>query len=934
MLAGVALLAGSVRAQQAGPETEPSARRQTVGVTVFTNISRAEADQWISDGITETLAADLRATTGIEVVDCGPVSRATRGRTSLGVGVLEEVAALRRCRERGATWLIVGGYQRVGARLWITARLLDVATGGVQHTVRADGSVDELFVLQDQVVEAMGAELGSPRREPVTATVRRTPAPLDPSDRPSSPAPPVPAVSSPGPSAAPVATPVDGGVEASVVIDGPPAPPLPETIARDAAGRVMVRAVRLTEPLAIDGVLDEPVYRDVRPASGFIQVEPLLGEPATEQTNVWVFFDDDQIYVSARCWDSAPESEWVVNEMRRDHFNIGNGEVLNFLLDTFYDRRNGYLFNVNPIGGRFDGQLTNELFFNGDWNPIWEVRAGRFAQGWTMEAAIPFKSLRYRPGRSQVWGFNVQRNVRWKNEGSTLTPPAARGIQAMMQVSLAATLVGLEVPSGSRNLEIKPYAIGDLATDRTVSPPVANDVGGDAGLDVKYGITQNLVADLTVNTDFAQVEADEQQVNLTRFSLFFPEKREFFLESSGNFDFSGGNNILFFSRRIGLQGGRQVPIDVGGRLTGRVGPFSLGALNVQTDDEPVSGARATSFSVVRVKRDILRRSSIGALVTHRSVSTVSTGSNDAFGVDGTFAFFDHLRIETYLARTRTSGLSGDDASYRARLNYNGDRYGIIVDRHVVGDNFNPEVGFLPRDDFRANFALLRFSPRPQAIAAVRQLTFQASYNYLTDGTGRLETEVAQGFFGTGFENGDFFGVSAIREYEFLERPFPIAPGVTIPIGGYRFQSATVSYTLGTQRRLSGFVFVQHGGFFSGDRTNVGYNGRIEVTPQVSVEPGLSFNRVALPEGRFTTQLATTRAIYTVTPLMFVSALLQYNSSNDSFSTNVRLRWEYTPGSELFVVYNEERDTDPLVPDRFSELRNRAVIIKVNRLFRF
>ena len=456
------------------------------------------------------------------------------------------------------------------------------------------------------------------------------------------------------------------------------------------------------------------------------------------------------------------------------------------------------------------------------------------------------------------------------------------------------------------------------------------------GLDVKYGVTDGLVADLTVNTDFAQVEADEQQVNLTRFSLFFPEKREFFLENQGLFAFGGGGGntpILFHSRQIGLTRGREVPIRAGGRLTGRAGRFTLGVMNIQTDDAEAAGAKATNFSVMRVKRDILRRSSIGALFTGRSISALGNGSSQSYGLDGGFAFYDNLSINSYWARTHTRGLSGDDVSFRGQIDYNGDRYGLQLDRLVVGDDFNPEVGFLRRDDMERSFGSFRFSPRPQSIASVRKVSWTGHIDYITDRTDRLETREAQGQFGVEFSNSDQLTLAYTRSYDLLDQPFRIAPDVTIPTGGYSFQDVTASFALGQQRTLSGSMLVQHGTFFSGDKTTVGFSrGRVELTPQLSVEPSISLNWVDLPEGRFTTQLVTTRTTYTVTPLMFVSALLQYNSSNDSLSTNLRMRWEYRPGSELFVVYSEQRNT--LTPNRYPELANRGFVIKINRLLRF
>ncbi len=879
-------------------------------VAPFANISGAEADRWIGAGLVETLTSELPRAARLRVLRPASAPDAA--------GPAEDEAASRIAAGLGATWLVTGGYQRVDDQLRMTIRLLEVASGVVVYADTVDGALDELFVLQDRVVEMFAAELRTAvaTPPPATAVVQRTRASL----------------------AAPAS-----------IIDGPPPPVPPATIARDTAGRATLRAVRVTEPVRIDGALDERAYQDVPPVSGFIQVNPLEGEPATEQTEIWVLFDGDNLYVAGRCFDSAPESRWVANEMRRD--GSGLGEFVGIVLDTFYDRRNAVELVVNPLGGRMDGQITNERAWNGDWNPVWDVRAGRFAGGWTFEAEIPFKSLRYRPGQRQTWGFQVERLVAWKNEHSTLTPlPAAWGMMAAMQISQAATLVGLEVPDAGLNLEMKPYAIGEVGGARTGGRGLPSIATGDIGLDVKYGVTENLVTDFTVNTDFAQVEADEQQVNLTRFSLFFPEKREFFLENQGLFAFGGESSggqfagasntpILFYSRQIGLNQGREVPIDAGGRLTGRIGKFSVGALNIRTADAPAANAAATNFTVLSLRRDLLRRSSVGALFTGRSVSRTGVGSNEAYGVDSLFSFYDNLNISTYWAKTRTADRGNDDISYRAQLDYMGDRYGVQLERLIVGDDFNPEVGFLRRDDFARSFGSARFSPRPESIAAIRKVTWEGRFDYITDRTGVLETRQTQGLFGIELENSDRFQLTYTRNYEFLELPFPIAPGITIPVGGYDFADVEARYTLGRQRRVSGTVSVQHGDFYGGEKTtfNFGFGGffggtRIELTPQLSLEPTISLNRIALPQGRFTAQLLTTRAIYSLTPLMFVSALVQYNSSTDAVSTNLRLRWEYRPGSELFVVYNEQREA--LVPQRSPELQNRALIVKINRLFRF
>ncbi len=745
-------------------------------------------------------------------------------------------------------------------------------------------------------------------------------------------------------------------------VGGVPWPRPPDVVVRDEQGRVTVRAVRLVAGLQLDGLLDEPLYDCVRAIGDFIQLMPDEGAPATEKTEAWIAFDAESIYISARVWDSAPAADWVVNEMRRDTPQLRDNDGFWVVLDTFHDRRNGLGFYTNPLGALGDFEISNEGNPNSDWNPVWDVRTGRFAGGWTVEMEIPFKSLRYRPGPAQVWGVQLRRTIRRKNELVFLTPlPISAGRTGIFRISQAATLVGLEVPAEGGRLEIKPYGIAGLTTDLAATPPRRNAGEGAGGLDVKYGLTQNLTADLTYNTDFAQVEVDEQQVNLTRFSLFFPEKREFFLEAQGIFNFArgaadggrrntglrqvgGGNRraqnagnapTLFYSRRIGLEGGAVVPIVGGGRVTGKVGDFDVGALNIQTDDEQISGALPTNFTVVRIKRDILRRSSVGALVTSRSVSVAGDGSSHAYGADATFSFHDNVNFLGYLAKTSTPGRDGEDLSYQGQFVYAGDRYGLQAEHLVIEDNFVPEVGFLRRSNFRRSYATARFSPRPDAIEAVRQFRFEGSFDYiLTADTGYVETRQTQVAFLTEFESSDRLGVSAADNYELLVAPFEAGPGVTLPVGGYGFRDVELLYAPGAQRRLSGELRVLIGEYFNGSIRSLTFSrGRLEVTPELSVEPTISVNWIDTPHGAFRADLAVSRVTYTFTPRMFFSGLVQYNSSTNTVGNNLRLRWEYTPGSELFVVYTDERFADPFRPDRSYGLRSRGLVVKVNRLFR-
>jgi hypothetical protein len=725
-----------------------------------------------------------------------------------------------------------------------------------------------------------------------------------------------------------------GDDAAALIIDGPPPPVPPEVESRDGDERVTVRAVRIEQPIELDGQLDEPVYETVPAISNFVQQEPYEGQPATEATDVWIFFDDSHLYVTFRCWDSQPD-RIVANELRRDNANIFQGDSITIALDTFYDRRTGFFFQTNALGAVRDALIGGPGSTNYDWQTVWDVRSRRFDGGWTSEMAIPFKSLRYNEQRQQIWSMNVRRILRWKNETTYLTRvPASYGVGGIGVFASGATLVGIETPPSSRNIEIKPYGITQLTTDREADPPTRNDVGGDFGVDFKYGLTRSLILDLTYNTDFSQVEADEQQINLTRFSLLFAEKRDFFLEGSSIFDFGlGGGDapILFFSRQIGLSDGQPVAIRGGGRLTGRAGTYSVGLLNIQTGEEDSIGAEATNFSVVRVKRDVLRRSSVGAMATSRSISTIGDGSNQAAGLDAAFRFYDNVELGGYYARTWTPGVPGDEDSYQARFDYGADRYGLQFEHLKVGDAFNPEVGFLRRDDFRRNYVLGRFSPRPRSLPGIRRVSWEASLDRFDNGRGELESREMRGVFRVDLENGDSGSLTYADSYEVLSDPFRVAGRGLVPAGVYDFGETRASYRFGPQRRLVGSLSASRGGFFGGQRSEAAYDGRLEVTPRLSVEPRISFNWIDLPDGSFSTRLISTRATYTATPRMFVGALLQYNSSSNTFTANARFRWEYSPGSDLFVVFTEGRNT---ATGPLERLVNRGVAVKLTRLLRF
>ena len=723
---------------------------------------------------------------------------------------------------------------------------------------------------------------------------------------------------------------------------GPPAPAAGEAVSRDADGRVTVRAFRLAEPLTVDGVLDDPVYDQIPAADGFVQQEPNEGAPVSESTRVWVLYDADSLYIAAELQEDHPE-RLMANEMRRDKHNIAWGDSFSVILDTFYDRRNGFLFHTNALGALYDAQTTDERNTNSDWNTVWWVKTHLLEDRWTVEIRIPFRSLRYAAGGPQLWGINFQRLIKHRNEKVFFTPtPQAYNHNGLLRLSNAATLVGLEAPAGSRRMELKPYAIS--SQQHAPLNDTLNRWSGDVGADFKFGVTDGLTADVTWNTDFAQVEDDETQINLSRFSLFFPEKREFFLEGQGVFDFGGRQTrafgggggtdvpIPFFSRSIGISGGSAVPILGGARLHGRMGAYTMGLMNIQAGDVPGLDVDSTNFSAFRLKRDIFSRSNIGVIATHRNLSVDGAGSNSLYGVDGNFAPTNNIRINTFYMATSETGFEAGHraASYLGQFRYDTDRFDVSANRLYLGEDFNPGMGFVRRRDFTKNSGSLQFSPRPGGIRAIRQFEFKAQADNYQRPDGELETREYKFEARAVFESSDRLFLEHTRTEEHLLEGFTLSSEVEVPAGSYRFSRTGFRFRMGTHRALSGFLGYEFGDFFGGTRREVSYRGRAEVNQRFSVEPNLSLNWIQMPDGDVRAQVSRLRATYTVSPRSFLGALVQYNSAAQLFSANVRFRWEYTPGSDLFVVFSTNRDGD----DGLAGLTDRTLVVKFTRLFRF
>ncbi len=732
-------------------------------------------------------------------------------------------------------------------------------------------------------------------------------------------------------------------------------PTTPDTIARDVSGKATVRIARLPLPLQFDGRLDEPVYRDTKAFGDFVQQEPHAGQPATEKTEVWLFQDDDNVYVAVKLWETD-SSQRVMSDMRRDSFNLYNNDHIAVLFDTFNDHRNGFGFSSNAQGGIFDWQSTNEQP-SSNWNGLWEVRTAEFDGGWTVEFRIPFRSIRFKES-GDTWNINFRRMVRSKNEVSYLSPvPVSWGRRALNSLSSAGPMVGVETPTNLRNIDVKPYALGSNATNHRSTPPLSNDGAAEFGVDAKWGITQTIVTDLTYNTDFAQVEDDEAQVNLTRFSVLFPEKRDFFLEGQDVFNFAGtgsnqgggqgpqaiqggsgggGNNvtpIVFFSRRIGLQNNVVVPILGGARLLGRGGGYQVGALHMRSEAEPAAGALVTDFSVLRLNRDVLKRSRVGVIATRRGPQLGGGGENYAYGVDTQLNPLTELQINSFWSATAdsTGHASRAQQSYRGQFNWNADATGLQVDHLFVGEDFNPEIGFLRRRAFTRTYASSRYSPRPAASTGVRKFYYEASVDYLEDPGGHPESRELQGAFRMELNSSDQFAAEFSRQFESLTVAFPVTPGLVVPPGAYDFSQGKLLMTTSPQRPVSGTMILTRGGFYGGTLSEISWRGRVEFGPQFQVEPTISLNYFKTPWGDGDSNIISSRFTYTLTPRMFVSALAQYQSASDSISTNARFRWEYQPGSELFVVYSDGRNT---TGPGFPELDNRSLVVKVTKLFRF
>ncbi|MDH3732679.1 MAG: carbohydrate binding family 9 domain-containing protein [Gemmatimonadota bacterium] len=718
--------------------------------------------------------------------------------------------------------------------------------------------------------------------------------------------------------------------------------------------RAVAAAIGELAPPLLDGVLDDDAWLSAAIIDGFVQREPVEGRPVSERTEVRILYDDEALYVGAWNFLSDP-STIVFGETRRDA-SVDNTDAFLLILDTYLDRQNGFVFGTTPAGIEYDGQVTNEGQgagggaqrqqrgsgggFNLNWDGSWEVATSIDDDGWYAEIRIPFSTLRYPSGGPQRWGVNFARNIRDRNEQSVWTPIPRQF--NLYRVSLAGELTGFEAPS-KRVFTITPYVLGDVSREYSI-PGSSTEWDGAIGGDVKIGLNQSLTLDLTVNTDFAQVEVDDVQVNLTRFPLFFPEKRPFFLENAGTFAVGSPQAAeLFFSRRIGLSEGAEVPILGGARLTGKVGGMQVGFLNVQTRDlslfdeelgEDAEVEPNTNFGVVRLFQEFDNRTRVGGLFVSRINTDNSDDYNLTYGVDGRLGIGEALTLDAWVAGTQTPDVGGDEYGLNFGSRYETRDWRITAGYREISDEFNPEVGFLPRSEYRhANARVLRAIRFPE-VSWFRELRPHVSWSQFWDFTGFSESYIFHMDSHFEFESGQFFQFPGLNfTGEGLQEPFEIREGIIIPAGSYNNIDWEFRSRTNLAAPLSLRLNIDAGGFYNGTRfgTNSTLAYRFEDKFVTSLR--LSWFDVNLEQGDFVTSVLALKGSYSFTPRIFLQGTLQYNNETENFGSNVRFGWLDTAGTGLYVVFNDLEHFGSL--DRTGIERGpqrRQLIIKYTKQF--
>ncbi len=705
------------------------------------------------------------------------------------------------------------------------------------------------------------------------------------------------------------------------------APPADETrearVARLHQRTWSVTAAPVEGTLRLDGRMDEPAWQRATPITDFYQRERNEGLPATERTEVRVLYDRTNLYIGFHCLDDHPERV-SARALFRDE-NGGTDDVVSIMLDSFNDHRSAIQFVSNANGLVEDLLQTGETTAtrNENFDAVWTARGSHTPEGYDVEIAIPFKSLRFQPpagGGEVTFGIGFKRNIPRKNE--EVYWPFVANDSSWYRPAELGQLHGLRGVEPGRNLQLRPYALAGGSRDLAAADTRTRR---EAGFDMKWGVTTGLTADFTANTDFAQEEVDVQQINFTRFSLFFPEKRQLFLENEQMFQFGvPGEAELVFTRRIGLsdQGGI-VPLRVGARLAGREGRTTIGALNMQTGDAPTGTLPGENFTVFRVRRDLFSRSSVGAVVTNRAGGG---RFNRVLGADGHFFFKQVWFAEGFAAVVDQTDRQKDANALYGRFAYDTDRFGAVYRYLDLGGGFDPGVGFVYRRDIRQSYGELRYSPRPR-LHSVRQIELKTSMSYLTNRANVLQTRERREKVTANFESGEVATAEYVDHFEFLDRPFALRSDLVIPVGTYRFDTLQAGFSTFKRRHSQATVSYMGGGFYGGTRRTASLGASFRPATRFGFSFSWATNWIDLPGGSFTTHLASSRVQLAFRSDLALFSLFQYNEDTRQLSTNVRFRWIPRPGSDLYVVYNELDDSRAgLAP------RNRSLVVKLNYLF--
>jgi hypothetical protein len=707
----------------------------------------------------------------------------------------------------------------------------------------------------------------------------------------------------------------------------------------EAVPRPVLTAVEASGPIRIDGLLDEAAWADAPIATDFIQSTPNTGVPATERTEVRVLWDDNTLYIGAMLFDSEPD-RIIARQMAQDFYSPSE-DIFGMSLDTFLDRRNAYYLMINANGAIRDGQAyDNSRTSNVEWEGILRVESAVHAEGWSVELAIPFSTLRFDPSRpAQEWGINFVRRVRRKTEDSMWAPVARR--TRVHRMAEAGTLVGLPQLSGSRNVTVKPFALGDNVAG-SLPDPAALGSGGDVGVDVKWGITPRMTADMTFRTDFSQVEADQEQVNLTRFPLFFPEKREFFIENSGTYAFGDlaernyrlgappRDFTLFHSRRIGLDSGRPVPIVGGGRLTGRAAGFEVGVLSMQTDR--TEALAPENFAVARVRRNLLGSVDVGGIVINRQTTDGPERYNRSWGMDVNARAIGNLVLHGYLAGTDDSQLDPSDPAledrraFKAMVGWRDALWDVSALYRTIGENFNPDVGFVRRRGVRHSYATVGIHPRT-GIPSVNEMNPYVEVERFTNRAGELETESVTGGLAVAFLDGGMLTATGSDRYERLDDDFTLSGG-RVPAGMYDFREASVRYVSNAARPLSGEFRTTGGGYFQGSRRSVGGSLVWRPNAHFGIDVGADHNVIELDGNSFAVDVFGGRLDYAFSTRVLTGAWVQYNAATEEVVSNLRLNVVHAPLSDLFLVLSERRSTTG------AGVLDRRFTVKLTKLFAF